>query len=285
MRRAVLTLKSSNSTIQSQSLKKSEWIIEERGGLKLIFSPLLKTMPELTHAFTTRLGGSSPEPLDSFNLGRHFPSPESKEDALNNRARLCQVLSVDASGLSVPAQIHSASISWINKPDNRLEKDGVATSTFEIPILLHYADCVPIIVADPKLKVICVIHAGWRGTAGGIATAAVKLLTQVANSKPSDLIAAIGPAIGSCCYPTGDDVVAKLCQTVSDGQELIVHKDGKPHPDLQAFNALQLLEAGVAKIDVCSFCTCCRKDLFYSHRRDNGQTGRQGALACLKPTH
>lgn len=247
----------------------------------MLFSPLLQTVSGLKHAFSTRHAGKSAAPLDSFNLGRHQASAESKADALVNRARLCQVLGMDASRLQVPGQVHSSNVAWIEDCQDLAQVDAVATATANTPILLSYADCVPIIIACPVKRAVAVIHAGWRGTTGSIAAQAVKTLVKNCGSKPQNLLAAIGPAIGSCCYPTGAEVAEQLLSTVQDGQDLIRWKDNQPHPELASINALQLLQSGVENIDTCNLCTCCNKHLFFSHRAFNGQTGRQGAIACI----
>jgi len=267
--------------LSSRALVKNDWPVKELGGLTLLFSPLLSAVPSLVHCFTTRKGGESPPPLDCFNLGRHWPTEESKQDAMRNRSRLCAALSLDFTRLVVPGQVHSTNIAWVSDPENLPEVDGVATASPNTPILLHYADCVPIILFERELKVLAVLHAGWRGTAGGIATRAVSFMVETLSLKPAKMLAAIGPAIGSCCYQVGADVAEKLSNTVKHGDRLIVWRDQLPYPDLRAINAMQLLEAGVHDVDVSSVCTACQPQLFYSHRQSAGQTGRQGALAAI----
>lgn len=278
--------------ITEQALRKNEWTaleIPQPGAsgsrpLKLLTSPLLSAVPGLTHAFTTRLGGTSTEPLEWFNLGRHWPSEESRQDAIANRSRLCSALGLNFSRLVVPGQIHSTRVAWISEPENLPEVDAVATVTPDTPVLLHYADCVPIIIFERELQALCVVHAGWRGTAGGIAYTAVAMLEQVLSVRAENMVAAIGPAIGDCCYPVGPDVAERLSASVEHRDRLIRLRNGKPHPDLKAINAMQLLEAGVSAVDVCPFCTACHPELFYSHRKSDGKTGRQGAIASIKAT-
>lgn len=268
------------------ALKKNNWPLEKHGELTLLLSPLLKSVSSLAHAFTTRLGGASPAPLDSFNLGRHWDSDESRRDAMENRRKLCRVFSIDANKLAVPGQQHTSNIHIVQDqmqpgPFHFPAIDAIATAQQMQPILLHFADCVPVMLVDTAKQKICVIHAGWRGTASGIVKKSVQLMVEELGSHPSDIVAAIGPAIGSCCYETGMDVVEKLNQTITDAVSLTSYRNSKIFPDLKAFNAMQLLEAGVQNIDVTSWCTACHPEIFYSHRQSGGQTGRQGAFACL----
>ena len=267
--------------LSARALAKNDWPVRQQAGLPLIFSPLLSELKFLVHAFTTRRGGTSSPPLDSFNLGRHWGSEESRADAVFNRQRLCAALGVNFNRLVVPGQVHSTNIAWVGEPERLPSVDGLATVTPETPMLLHYADCVPVIIADSTLQALVVLHAGWRGTAGGIASRAVRLLKESLDLDPNAMAAAVGPAIGSCCYPTGEDVCEQLLSSVENKSALVRWEDGKPYPDLKAINAMQLLEAGVGKVDVTSWCTACHPQLFYSHRQSGGKTGRQSAIACI----
>ncbi|MBX9572696.1 MAG: peptidoglycan editing factor PgeF [Candidatus Obscuribacterales bacterium] len=274
--------------LAAKALEKRDWPLEQFEELTLVRSPLLKTIDTVAHAFTTRKGGNSPLPLDSFNLGRHWNTDESRADAMKNRKRLCDLLGLNSEDLAVPGQQHTNNIHFISAkngmppgPFHFPAIDAVATDRKQQPVLLHFADCVPVMLVDPSRKKICVIHAGWRGTAASIVKKSAELMCKELDCKPTDLHAAIGPAIGTCCYETGNEVIEGLRPTVSQSDSLVVYKDNSPHPDLKAFNAMQLLEAGVENIDVSSWCTACHPEIFYSHRQSAGQTGRQGALACL----
>lgn len=264
-----------------RALKKNSWLTREIDGLTLNMSPLLAQQANLVHAFTTRLGGNSPAPVENFNLGRHLDTDESRADAADNRHKLCQALGLDSKRLAVPGQVHSSIVVIADEKNTYKEVDGIATDESERPVLLHFADCTPVIIFDPKTPVLCIVHAGWRGTAGAIAKNGVKLMVERFGSKPADMVAAVGPAIGSCCYPTGDEVVTKLTATVSNIADLVTFKDGVPHPDLKAVNAMQLLESGVGEVDVTDICTACQPELFYSHRQSGGKTGRQGAIGSI----
>jgi len=269
--------------LAAKALVKNDWPLFEREGLTLLASPLLSEHEHLTHAFTTRKGGGSIEPLNSFNLGKHWSTKETVVDAMNNRKTLCRIFDLNFENLIVPHQVHSRNIAWITEYKDLPETDGAATVDSQFPILLQFADCVPVILFDKATDAVCVVHAGWRGTAAGIVAHAANMLAGVLNSNTSQIVAAIGPAIGPCCYPTGLDVKAKLETTVAANSDaLISWNNDTPHPDLQAFNALQLYESGVPVVDVLNRCTSCQKDLFYSHRQSGGKTGRQGALAAVK---
>jgi hypothetical protein len=286
------------SELIKTSLITNPWITKRYEDLDLLQSPLLITEQAngLEHAFTTRHGGQTPPPYESFNLGRHVANGDLKADALANRELLCRVLGFNHDHLKVPGQVHSGNVVHIAQAEANPDLSGVdalATSLGSVPLLLHFADCVPVIIYERKRKLLAIAHAGWRGTAQAIVKNAVQLLVNNFGGDPSQMIAAVGPAIGTCCYPTDQDVIQKLLDTVA-GQgfadldrsavaSALVERgvDGSLRPNLKAFNALQLLQAGVSAVDVSNLCTACNPELFYSHRQSGGTTGRQGAIACL----
>ena len=145
---------------------------------------MLKQYPTLAHAFTTRQGGKSLPPLDSFNIGMPRASDEQvRLDVHNNRARLCQSLDIPFEKLIAPTkQIHSANVVMIEAKLEPGEVDGIATKEIGSPVIMQYADCVPVLIYDPKKNIVCVIHAGWRGTAAGICQEAVKVMSRESGS-------------------------------------------------------------------------------------------------------
>ena len=174
-------------------------------------------------------------------------------------------------------QTHSDHVGIV---DNRIEypdTDGLIITQKDIPIALRFADCTPLILYDTKNKIGAVSHAGWRGTAQRIGIKTIEKMSANFNTKPKDIIAIIGPAIGICCYEVSDEVRGKLLETVKDTTNLL--KDKKV--DLKQINSRQLEEIGVNKIDICPYCTSCNNDLFYSYRKENGTEKRHYAMLML----
>jgi YfiH family protein len=303
-------------TTLEMALAKRSWLQSNVEGLVVLRSPLLSSFNgQLSHAFTTRLGGNTPAPLHFFNLGGNVVSEELRADAIANRKRLCATLNADYSKLVVPGQVHSANVESIRQglPHPNLKTtDGITTGVKKRPVLLHFADCVPIILFDPSKHALAVVHAGWRGTAAGIIKNAVQTMLKEHKSQTHDIVAAIGPAIGPCCYPTSTEAAQQLLKSVTNGDRLVSKTSdcqvvattqsgqaaqidrmgqaaqaarpgqiGQQRPDLKAINAMQLIECGVTQLDVCLDCTSCQSETFYSHRQSGGRTGRQGAFAEL----
>lgn len=273
------------SKLTEIALRKNKWKVENVDGMQLVFAPSLLELDFVAHAFTTRVGGNTPAPYDYFNLGGNIPGDEFRKDAHVNRSRLCDALSIKYSDLVVPGQVHSRNVELVNErsqiPDLK-GVDGLVTDRHETPLLLHFADCVPVIIVDKLSKVIGIFHAGWRGTAQNIVSHGVERMVKELDANPANMVGVVGPAIGPCCYPTSDEVAQKLSETVKDAEGLIGMNGTQPAPDIKAFNALQLLESGIQEVDVCDFCTACNPSMFYSHRQSGGTTGRQGALVSLR---
>ena len=146
--------------------------------------------------------------------------------------------------------------------------------------MLRFADCTPVLLADPKQRVVAAVHAGWRGSAVRAASAAVEALRDRFGSRPWDIVAGIGPAIGPCCYTVGDDVL----EAFADRPELFTAGNGGQRLDLWAANQQALIESGLPAehIEVAGVCTQCQSQRFFSHRANGGQpAGRFAALIRL----
>jgi polyphenol oxidase len=217
-----------------------------------------------TVAFSTRRGGVSEGPYESLNLGRlTADEPERVEE---NRRRLCVQVGADAEALTLNRQRHSATVHRAH-PGRRGEPgDGLWTDEPGVPMLKLTADCVPVAIARTEGKpALALLHAGWRGLAEGIVAAGVAEL----NGGP--LAAAVGPAIGPCCYEVGPEVAGLFDADLVRGRNL----------DLWAASERALRTAGVRHVQRFDLCTACNTELFFSHRRDAGRTGRQGVIGLV----
>lgn len=239
----------------------------------------------LVHTVFTRLGGVSREPFDTLNVGRTVGDDE--EAVAENHARVYEHLGLSAAQVTSPRQVHSNRVVAVGGaqagslvPDS----DGLATATPGVGLLLRFADCQPILLYDPIRHALALVHAGWRGVAQGIARRAVETMVQAFGSRSGDLLAGLGPAIGPCHYVVGDKVAAAMGYVLTDwSRALSPLGEDQWRLDLSAANAQQLAAEGVQQIEVANLCTACHHDEFYSHRGDNGHTGRFAVAAYLQP--
>jgi YfiH family protein len=211
-----------------------------------------------TVLFTTREGGVSEGPYASLNLGRMTGDDADRVEA--NRARLAERVGVPWGRVARARQVHGIRVLRDVEIDGDWpEGDAHVVTEHGRPALVFVADCLPIaLVADEG---VAMVHGGWRGLSDGIVAAAVRELGGARS-------AVIGPGIGACCYEVGDDVREAFPAETHAGR----------HLDLKRAAALALREAGVAEIQDAGLCTSCRADLFFSHRRDEGVTGRQAGV-------
>ncbi|MBM3787420.1 MAG: peptidoglycan editing factor PgeF [Acidobacteria bacterium] len=168
-------------------------------------------------------------------------------------------------------QIHSAVVGAAIAPGHCGEGDALVTAKSDLWLEMRTADCVPILLADPARRVVAAVHAGWRGTVARVAAAAVERMANEFECEPDTLHAAIGPAIGACCFEVGDDVAAHF------------PADSRPTVDLIRANARQLAEAGLrpANIETLNLCTRCDADRFHSFRRDRSDGRMVSAIRIL----
>jgi hypothetical protein len=220
-------------------------------------------------AFTTRVGGVSEGPYASLNLGRK--SGDVPERADENRRIACAAICADVERLALNFQVHSTDVLRAAAGMRGEHADGLWTDEPGLPILAMSADCVPIALAraDAAEPAVAVLHAGWKGLLAGIVGTGTRALGD------HELTAAIGPAIGPCCYEVGEEVAAPYRERFGDG---VVH--GR-NLDLWTSAERALREAGVERIHRVDRCTACEPETFFSHRRDRGRTGRQGVIAYV----
>jgi YfiH family protein len=177
-----------------------------------------------------------------------------------------------------PRQVHGADVAIIDGADASLSPtaDAVATRAHDVLLTVRVADCVPILLVDPQSGAIAAIHAGWRGTNAGIAQRTIERMHAAFGSEPADLIAAIGPSIGPCCYEVGPELPEAFRAAGWPQADGWFSRDAGLRLDLWRANRDQLEGAGVraANVHVAGVCTACHPAVFYSYRRDGAGTGR-----------
>ena len=232
--------------------------------------------------FTTRNGGVSRPPFNSLNLG--FNTQDSRANVEGNRSTLARAFELPPHLLLTVQQVHGTDILVVDEPNPDLshfltvECDTVITNQPGILIGVLVADCFPVLLYDPQRQVAASVHVGWRGAAAGILGRTIAALGQHFGCAAADLKAAVGPGIGAHRYEV-DRPVREAFRGGSGHWEEISREVslGKWLLDLRASCRLQLLEAGLggAHLELAEDCTCCHRELYFSHRRDSGQTGRQ----------
>lgn len=252
----------------------------------------------LTVGFTSRHGGVSLGAFGSLNCGLHVEDIPSH--VVSNRHLLAEALSINLNQCTYGEQVHGNEVqkviglhagAGIDSREHAIQsKDAFITN--EPGIFLHvlFADCVPIYFYDPVKRVVGLAHAGWKGTALQIAFKTLDAMQWEYGTKAKDIMAIIGPSIQACCYEVNDTVVSKFRETMEelgilneavDGSPAIFKRtnDGKYNLNLQQMNRQIMIKAGImpSHIEMSSLCTSCRTDLFFSHRKEAGKTGRMAA--------
>lgn len=244
------------------------------------------------HGFTTRSGGASAGPFASLNLGGAV-GDDPRAVAENWRrlaahtglsfARVLQVhgdrvLELAAPGRSEASPRDGLSAMREATEAPRPEADAVLSRTKGLAATVSVADCVPILLADPKSGFVAAVHAGWRGTIARIAQRGVEALCAASGARPGELVAAIGPSIGPCCYEVEAGLAERFKREL--GPTVANTVPGQVRVDLWLANRVVLKQAGVLpeRIDVLGRCASCEDDAFFSHRRDAGKTGRMAAF-------
>ncbi len=239
----------------------------------------------LLQAVFTRQGGVSPQPWCSLNLGGGLGDDAACVKENKRRA----LLALDRTPESVYDvwQVHGAEVICATQPRRtdqaQPRADAILTDRPAVTLLMRFADCVPIVLFDPLRRVIGLAHAGWQGTVRRTAAAAVQKMRQVYGSRAEDIHAAIGPSIAAHHYQVGEEVVEQARAAFGcDAESLLPGDHGAVQFDLWAANQLVLEQAGVRRIELCGICTACQTDDWFSHRGENGHTGRFGLALALK---
>ena len=240
--------------------------------------------------FTSRQAGTSAAPFDSLNLALHVGDDPRK--VRDNRRRVLSTFKMSENAPVVAQQTHGAQCARVDAHDagrgtfthsDAIEGvDALVTTVRNLPLMCFSADCLLVALADPQANVLGVAHAGWRGMAGGILEATLNCMFE-AGADPKNIHAVGGPSIGPCCFEVGEEVVAGI------GAAYATRNTGtKPTIDLREAARDRLLTRGVRmeRIGIDTTCTCCREDLFFSHRRATRQglrnTGRMAMIAWME---
>ncbi len=241
------------------------------------------------HAFTTRLGGVSQGYLDSLNIGMH--RGDEPANVAENYRRLANAIGCSADKMVLANQTHSDIVRVVTEADclgslshrDYPECDGLVTNIPGIALVVFTADCTPVLLHDPVTGAVGAVHAGWRGTANGIAAKTVDAMVANFACRREHIRAAIGPNIGQCCFETDGDVPAAMLDAFGpEANGYIRQKGEKYFLDLKGLNALWLTRSGVTDIAISTECTCCAPHRFWSHRATKGVRGSQGAIIISK---
>lgn len=255
------------------------------GGLVFMRSTLIPAR----HAFTTRYGGVSRGEFSSLNLGSN--RGDDPEAVRENYRRVCALMGAGIDDCAVTKQVHGNTVRVVTEADRHVcmsavpyEVDGLVTNTRGLPIMCFVADCVPALLCDGENSVIAAVHCGWRSSAADILGETVKKMCAL-GARPESIHAAMGAAIGRCCFETDDDVPQAVEKYLDGDTEGLFDRraDGKTMVDLRAANARRLIQLGLKaeNIDLSQECTMCSHEKYWSHRYTKGRRGSQAAAIVL----
>jgi YfiH family protein len=284
----------------------SPWLLKRSAGLQVLQLAPLTKIPWLVHGFSTRPGGTSV--LDGkkvLNLG--FLEWDSREAVTENRRLFQSAVAAKSSTLLPLKQIHSDVVHLFSKSAAEPPKgDASLTNAHELLLGVQTADCVPLLFVDPKKRVVAAVHAGWHGTLARIAQKTIGRMQLEFGCKPADLLAALGPSIGPCCYEVGVELVTKFTAQFADAHDYFdePRTGDEPNPiqwlnmappghqpspknvrlDLRKANRSQLIASGLRPTNIyCTdLCTACRTDLLFSYRREGPLSGRLLAVVGIR---
>ncbi|MFC4103902.1 peptidoglycan editing factor PgeF [Paenibacillus xanthanilyticus] len=263
----------------------------------------MKADDRLTAGFSSRMGGVSASPWNELNVGLHVG--DRAQDVVRNREVIAEALGWPFEAWTCAEQVHGSRVHRVTAEDRGRgresresaigDADALMTNEKDILLASFYADCVPLYFWDPQREAVALAHAGWKGTVAEIAVRTTEAMTEAFGSKPAEIRAAIGPSIGGCCYEVDENVlrhVRPLLEELSalgiveaDSQERAVlpSSPGKARIDLKEINRQIMIKAGIlpTHIEITQWCTGCRTDLFYSHRTEQGRTGRMASWIGL----
>ena len=262
------------------------------GGVVFRTADAFERADGLVHAFSTRFGGVSEGIWASMNLG--LGRGDEPDRVRENYRRFFVAIGARTDKIVMSSQVHETEIRTVTDRDwksdiyekNGYEADGLITDRPGVALVIFSADCLPILFYDPVKKVICAVHAGWRGTVGGIAPKAVEKMVSDYGCRREDILCAIGAGISKCHFETHGEVPAAVRTVLSEEEAagcITEDGNGKYHVDLKAVNAALLKNAGLPgeNVTVDPECTYCLHEKYWSHRVTNGERGSQAAVIQL----
>ena len=271
-------------------MKSNNLVINNKGSLCYITFPKLTECGAVRHVFSTRLGGVSEGQYKSMNMS--FSGGDDWEKVEKNYQILCGAVGIETSHLVLSKQTHTANVRTVTREDcgtgytkpSFQDIDGLITDQPGVALVTQYADCTPLLFCDPVRKVAATSHAGWRGTVQQIGAVTVEKMVNEFGCDPKNIIAAIGPCIGECCYEVDTPVYSAFSKLALDMDKFLFKKDSEHWMlDLREANRQILVNAGVLpeNIDISDICTCCNSDELHSHRATGGKRGNLAAIIEL----
>lgn len=255
------------------------------GGLKFWSFDSFPDREVLARVYTRR-GGVSPAPWESLNLGGNIG--DGRENILENRRRIFADCDRPIESLFDVWQVHGTAVALARSPrpleQQQVKADVIISNEPGVTLMMRFADCVPILIYDPVRHAMALVHAGWKGTVRKVVSVALSAMAAAFGSRPGDLLAALGPAIGPDHYEVAPDVETQVAAAFgADSASLLTPiPNGKALLDLWSANELLLRNAGVRQVEVAGLCTACDTQDWYSHRAERGRTGRFAALLALR---
>lgn len=240
---------------------------------------------DIRHGIFTRHGGLSPAPWSGLNVGGTVG--DDVETVRANHALMYKTLDINPDNACTTWQVHGADVVMADSPiEGRkwvARADGIMTDNPDVPLVMRFADCVPLLFYDPHVKAIGVAHGGWRGTVQGMGKNMIRAMQQAYGSQPSNIRVVIGPSISIDNFQVGEEVVDAFSVAFGDMDGLMRRDktDGTAYIDLWEANRRDLASIGVKDIEISGICTYQNTDDFYSHRAEKGKTGRFGVVMQL----
>lgn len=263
----------------------------EHNGVVYYTFPAFDEISFVRHGFSTRLGGVSDGIWCSMNLS--FTRGDDDDAVRENFARFCRAIGTDSNNVVISAQEHHTTLynatasdcgRGITRERGYTDIDGLLTNEAGVVLCTQYADCVPLFFVDPVRRVVATSHSGWKGTVARIGEVTVQRMCADYGCRPENILAAVGPSIGPCCFEVDAPVYEAFSTMPLFDQGCYRQRGEKYDIDLWEVNRRILLEAGVAEahLTVTDLCTRCHPDLFWSHRATGGQRGSLAAFIAIE---